>query len=80
MGEIREVIENKWSKTDTNFSLGHLNKLYPLPEAETQSLNSMPVVDGAAVRLAKNIALPMALMVFKNVYLMNFHNFYSLMA
>lgn len=59
MGEISQVIQNEWSKTDKKLSLGRFNKLYPLPESETQSLNSMPVVDVAVVRLANNITLPM---------------------
>lgn len=33
--------------------------LYPLAETDTQSLDLMPVVDAAVVRLAKNITLPM---------------------
>lgn len=59
IGEITQIIQNEWSRTDKKLSLGRLNKLYPLPESGTQSLNSMPVVDASVVRLAKNITLPM---------------------
>lgn len=52
-------VDGRDQRGHKKFSLGRLNKFYPLAACDSEALNSMPVVDAAVARLARNVTLPM---------------------
>lgn len=58
--ELKEIIEEEWSKTEKKSSMSNkTSRLYPFKSEEVKNLENTPLVDAALMRLTKHVTLPL---------------------